>query len=56
VIKDYGVFIDELYYLACASHLDWGYVDHIRFADIAGSCGRSHGDFSGIVQGIRKYI
>src|SRR5262245_41492616 len=24
----YGVFRDELYYLACASHLDWGYVDH----------------------------
>ena len=24
----YGLFRDELYYLACASHLDWGYVDH----------------------------
>ncbi len=24
----YGIFRDELYYLACASHLDWGYVDH----------------------------
>src|SRR3990172_9468619 len=24
----YGVFRDELYYLACAQHLDWGYVDH----------------------------
>ena len=24
----YGVFRDELYYLACADHLDWGYVDH----------------------------
>jgi len=23
----YGVFRDELYYLACAEHLDWGYVD-----------------------------
>jgi 4-amino-4-deoxy-L-arabinose transferase-like glycosyltransferase len=23
----YGIFRDELYYLACASHLDWGYVD-----------------------------
>jgi hypothetical protein len=23
----YGYFIDELYYLACARHLDWGYVD-----------------------------
>lgn len=24
----YGLFRDELYYLACADHLDWGYVDH----------------------------
>jgi len=23
----YGYFRDELYYLACADHLDWGYVD-----------------------------
>ena len=24
----YGLFRDELYYLACARHLAWGYVDH----------------------------
>ena len=24
----YGVFRDEMYALACARHLDWGYVDH----------------------------
>jgi 4-amino-4-deoxy-L-arabinose transferase-like glycosyltransferase len=24
----YGIFRDELYYLACADHLDFGYVDH----------------------------
>src|ERR1051325_2720708 len=24
----YGYFCDELYYLACSEHLDWGYVDH----------------------------
>lgn len=27
-LKGYGIFRDELYYLACANHLDWGYVDH----------------------------
>ncbi len=24
----YGIFRDELYYLICSEHLDWGYVDH----------------------------
>ena len=28
----YGIFRDELYYLACARHLDWGYVDHPSFS------------------------
>lgn len=23
-----GIFRDELYYIACSDHLDWGYVDH----------------------------
>ncbi|MEL7060455.1 MAG: glycosyltransferase family 39 protein [Acidobacteriota bacterium] len=27
-IGAYGIFIDELYYLACAERLAWGYVDH----------------------------
>ena len=25
--RHYGFFVDELYYLACAQHLAWGYVD-----------------------------
>src|SRR5947209_17549935 len=25
--RRYGYFVDELYYLACARHIDWGYVD-----------------------------
>ncbi len=25
--RQYGYFVDELYYLACSRHLDWGYVD-----------------------------
>ena len=28
VVARYGIFRDELYYVACARHLAWGYVDH----------------------------
>lgn len=31
-LSNYGYFRDELYYLACADHLAWGYVDHPPFS------------------------
>src|SRR5438093_13005356 len=36
----YGLFRDELYYLACASHLDWGFVVHtpLSISLCAGVC------------------
>jgi len=30
-INRYGFFRDELYYLSCAQHMAWGYVDHPPF-------------------------
>ena len=29
---NYGMFRDEFYYIACADHLAWGYVDHPPFS------------------------
>ena len=29
---EYGLFRDELYYLACTKHLAWGFVDHPPFS------------------------
>jgi hypothetical protein len=42
----YGLFRDEFYYLACANHLDWGYVDHpplsiVMLAGVRGLLGDS---------------
>ncbi|MBN1895835.1 glycosyltransferase family 39 protein [bacterium] len=36
---NYGIFRDEFYYIDCARHLDWGYVDHppLSIAVLAGS-------------------
>ena len=27
-VNRYGIFRDEMYYLACSRHMAWGYVDH----------------------------
>jgi len=36
----YGFFRDELYYIACSDHLDWGYVDQPPFSIFLLKCWR----------------
>lgn len=31
MVTRYGIFRDEMYYLACSRHMAWGYVDHPPF-------------------------
>src|SRR5512134_4011014 len=31
---NYGIFTDELYYIACGKHLQFGYVDHPAVAPL----------------------
>ena len=38
--RHYGYFVDELYYLACADHLDWGYVDQPPLIAVIAKIGR----------------
>src|SRR4029077_17947512 len=39
--RHYGYFVDELYYLACSRHLDWGYVDQPPLIALITWIGRS---------------
>jgi len=39
--RNYGYFIDELYYLACSDHLDWGYVDQPPMVALIAKVARS---------------
>ena len=38
--RHYGYFVDELYYLACSRHLDWGYVDQPPLIALIARIGR----------------
>jgi 4-amino-4-deoxy-L-arabinose transferase-like glycosyltransferase len=49
--RNYGYFIDELYYLACGDHLDWGYVDQPPMVALIAKIARS--SFGDSLQGIR---
>jgi len=40
--RHYGYFVDELYYLACAQHLDWGYVDQPPLIALIAKKSRAH--------------
>lgn len=40
----YGWFRDELYYIACGIHLDWGYVDHAPLVGWVGAIVHALGD------------
>src|SRR4051812_14891490 len=40
-VNQYGVFRDELYYLACGQHLDWGYVDRPPLVAVAARFSRT---------------
>ena len=37
----YGYFRDELYFLACGEHLDWGYADHAPMIGLAARASRA---------------
>jgi hypothetical protein len=39
--SQYGYFRDELYFIACGEHLDWGYVDHAPMVGWAAKLSRT---------------
>ena len=41
IVNRYGIFRDELYYLACGEHLAWGYVDHPPFVALVAKVSRT---------------
>lgn len=51
--EGYGIFRDELYYLACGRHLDWGYVDHPPLVALLAAAAR--GLFGSSLVGLRLF-
>ncbi len=49
----YGVFRDELYYVACGAHLSFGYVDHPPFVALVARL--AHGLFGTSLLGLRLF-
>src|ERR1039458_9940908 len=49
--RHYGFFVDELYYLDCAQHLAWGYVDQPPLIALVAKIARTLFDHS--LSGIR---
>jgi len=47
----YGYWIDELYFIACGEHLDWGYVDHPPLIAVVAALSRAL--FGDSLRGIR---
>jgi hypothetical protein len=51
-IGNYGIFRDELYYLACGRHLAWGYVDHPPVVALMARMASLFGDSLGAIRAI----
>ena len=51
--RGYGIFRDELYYLACGKHLAWGYVDQPPFVALVARV--AHALFGDSLVGLRLF-